>query len=819
MQMNLRHVLRRFAHSPAFTATTLLTLAIGIGANTALFSVLDNVLLKPLPYNNPDALVGVWFKSAPLHFEELNMAASLYFSIREENHSFEDIGMWNTGSVSITGLHEPEQVPNLSVTDGTLPLLGVQPLLGRLFTKQDDSPGHPQTILLTYDYWQSKFGGRRDAIGQRLRIDGTWREVIGVLPVGFHFLDSKPSVVLPYQLDRSKLHLAGFNDQSVARLRPGVTIAQASADVARIIPIYYQKFPIPAGFNIQMFYDAKLTPALRPFKRDLVGNIGDILWVLMGTMGIVLLIACANVANLLLVRAEGRQHELAIRTALGASSRQIAAELLLESLTLAVAAGTVGLALAYFALRLFVAHSQISLPRLDQIAINPETLLFTLVISLLSGLFFGLIPVMKYAGLRLTSSLRAGGRNSSQSREQHRARSLLVVVQVALALVLLISSGLMIRTFRSLRDVDPGFTKAGQIQTLGIYIPEAAEKNKDQVFQTEREMLNRISAIPGVSSAAMSSYVPMRNGGETDPVYAEGRTYAEGQIPALRRYNYISPGFLKTIGNGLIVGRDFTWEDLSSYQPVAILSENLARELWGTPAAAIGKRVRDTKVSPWRTVVGVVHNTYYDGVSEQAPALVYWPMRMKNFGDQEVSLERGPAIIIRSQRAGTESFLREVRQAIWSLDSSLPLANVNTLQYYYDKSLARTSLALIMLAVAGTMALLLGVVGIYGVISYSVTQRTREIGIRLAIGAQQHELTRMFVSHGLILSAIGVVTGLVVAFFSARLMSSLLFGVKPVDPLTYALVAIGLIACAAFASYIPARRVSSVDPSESLRAE
>jgi len=817
--MNLRHVLRRLAHSPAFTATTLLTLAIGIGANTALFSVLDNVLLKPLPYANPDSLVGVWFKSAPLHFEELNMAASLYLTLREENHSFQDIGLWNTGHVSVTGLSEPEEVASLSVTDGTLPLLGIQPLLGRVFTKEDDSPGHPQTILLTYGYWQSKFGGSRDALGRRILIDGTPREVIGVLPAAFRFLDNKPAVVLPYQLDRSTLHVGGFNDQSMARLRPGVTIAQANADVARIIPIYYNRFPPFPGYSVKMFEDAKLTPALRPFKKDLVGNIGNILWVLMGTMGIVLLIACANVANLLLVRAEGRQHELAIRTALGASSRQIAAELLLESLTLALAAGTIGLTLAYFALRLFVASSKINLPRLDEISINPEAVLFTLVISLLSGLFFGLIPVMKYAGLRLTPSLRAGGRNSSQSREQHRARNLLVVVQVALALVLLISSGLMIRTFRALRDVQPGFTNPDQVQTLSIYIPDAQEKNPEKVFQMQREILSRLSAIPGVSSAALVESVPMRNGGETDPVYAEDHTYAEGQLPALRRYNYVSPGFFKTIGSGFITGRDFTWNDLANYQPVAILSENLARELFGNPAAAIGKRVRDSKVTPWRTVVGVVRDSYDNGVSEPKPSIVYWPVLMKNFEGDDFSLQRSVSITIRSPRSGSEQFLKEIRQAVWSINSSLSLANVNTLQYYYDKSLARTSLALMMLGIAGAMALLLGVVGIYGVISYSVTQRTREIGIRLAIGAQQHELTRMFVNHGLILSAIGVTAGLIVAFLSARFMSSLLFGVKPVDPLTYALVAIGLIACALLASYIPARRVSSVDPSESLRAE
>jgi predicted permease len=817
--MNLRHIVRRLLHSPGFTATTLLTLAIGIGANTAIFSVLDNVLLKPLPYADPDALVGVWFKSAPLHFDALNMSPSLYFVFREENRSFSDIGLWNGGSVSVTGVSEPEQVPSITVTDGTFPLLGVQPLLGRTFSKQDDSPGTPETVMLTYGYWQSKFGGRRDVLGRRIIVDGTSREIIGVLPAGFRFLDRKPSLIMPFQFDRAKLHLGNFSYQGVARLRPGVTIAQANADIARMIPLSYDRFPNFPGYTVKMFVDAQITPALRPFKKDLVGDIGNILWVLMGTMGIVLLIACANVANLLLVRAEGRQHELAIRTALGASVLQVSGELLLESMTLAVAAGGIGLGLAYLALRVFVASANVNLPRLEEISINLEALLFTLIISLGAGLFFGLIPVIKYAGLRLTPSLRAGGRNASQSREQHRARSLLVVVQVALALVLLISSGLMIRTFRALRDIQPGFTNAEQVQTLSIYIPEAQEKNDEKVFHMQREILDRISAIPGVSSAALLGSVPMGNSGENDPIFAEDHTYAEGQIPTLRRYNFVSPGVFKTLGNGLIAGRDFTWNDLSNYQPVAILSENVALELWGNPAAAIGKRIRESNAGKWRTVIGVVHDSYDDGISEKKPFLVYWPSLMKNFEGNDIRLQRGISFAVRSDRAGSQQFLNALRQAVWSVDAGIPLADVNTLQYYYDKSLARTSLALMMLGVAGAMALLLGIVGIYGVISYSVTQRTREIGIRLAIGAQQREVTRMFVEHGLVLAVIGVATGLIAAFVSSNVMSSLLYGVKPVDPLTYVLVAGGLIGCALVASYIPARRVSNIDPSQSLRAE
>lgn len=817
--MSFRHVLRRLLHSPSFTGITVATLAIGIGANTAIFSILDNVLLKPLPYPDPDTLVGVWLKSAPLHIEELNMSPSLYFLFRNESRTFSDVGLWQNDSVSVTGVSEPEQVPALEVTERLLPLLGVKPLLGRSFSPQDDRAGSPETAILTYGYWQSKFGGQRSAIGRRIMVDGTAREIIGVLPANFHFLNSKPSLITPFQFDPNKLKLGNFSYQGVARLRPGLTIAQADADVARMIPISYQRFPPFPGYTTKMFEDARIGPHLHPFKQDLIGDIGNVLWVLMGTMTMVLLIACANVANLLLVRAEGRQQELAIRATLGASTKQIAGELLLESVTIGLIAGAIGLGLAYAALRFFVAWAPVTLPRMDAISVNSQALIFTLAISLVSGLLFGVIPVFKYLRIRLTPALRSGGRNSSASREQHRARSLLVVTQVALALVLLVSSGLMMRTFLALRDIQPGFSKAQEVQTLSITIPEAQVKNPEQVTHMQEEILDRIRAIAGVSSVAAIQSVPMSGNSSNDPIFAEDHTYAEGQLPAIRRFNFVSPGAFKTIGNPLIAGRDFTWTDVYSYRPVAIISENLARELWGNPPAALGKRIRETAKAPWRTVIGVVHDSYYDGVNVKAPATVYWPPIMKNFEGDEINVQRGISFVVRSNRTGSEKFLKAIRQAVWSVDASLPLADVRTLQELYDKSLARTSLALLMLAIAGAMALLLGVVGIYGVISYSVTQRTREIGIRMAVGAQQPELTKMFVQHGLVLAGVGVVLGLAVAAASARLMSALLFGVHAVDPLTYGLVALGLVMSAMLASYIPARRVSSVDPVEALRAE
>jgi putative ABC transport system permease protein len=814
-----KYVVRRLVHAPLFTAMTLFTLAVGIGANSAIFSVIEGVLLKPLPFSHPDQLVGVWHTAPGLNIPELNISPSLYFLYRDENRTFQDIGLWNGDSVSITGIGEPEQVQSLQVTDATLPLLGVHPILGREFSHQDDSPKTPETMLLTYGYWQTRFGGDPSVIGRRILVDGTAREVIGVMPRNFHFLDQKPSLITPFQIDRHKLFLGNFSYRGVARLKPGVTIEQANADVARMLPMYIQRFQPPPGFSVKMFLDARIGPAVRPFKRDLVGDIGNMLWVLMGSIGMVLLIACANVANLLLVRAEGRQQELSIRAALGAGSRQIAGELLFESITLGLAGGALGLGLAYWALRVLLWAAPANLPRIEDISIDPLVLLFTLAVSLIAGILFGLIPVFKYVGPNLATALRSGGRSLSQSRERHRARSTLVVVQVALALVLLISSGLMIRTFQAMRNVKPGFTAPEELQTLAIYIPETQVKVGTSVVRMQQAILENLSSVPGVSSVGMVSKLPMVGEQWMDAMFAKDHVYRDGQIPPLRRYKFASPGTFHTMGSRLIAGRDFAWTDSLDPRTVAIVSENFARELWGSPNAALGKQVRESFDGLWREVVGVVEDERDDGLNQKAPSIIYFPTLMKHFEGEEVNLRRTMTFVVRSQRAGSAALVKDLRQAVWSVNPNVPLADVRTLDELYRKSLARTSLTLTLLAIAGCMALLLGVIGIYGVISYSVSQRTREIGIRMAIGATQQELTQMFVRHGLMLAGIGVACGLTAAILLSRLLAKLLFEVSPVDPLTYGTVAIGLAAAAMLASYLPARRATAVDPVEALRAD
>jgi putative ABC transport system permease protein len=815
----LRQILRRIGATPSFAWMAVLTVAIGVGANTAIFSVVEGILLKALPYPEPQRLVDVGHSAPGVNLQDAGIAPFLYLTYKDHNRTFSEVGLWNSGSSTVTGIGRPEQVDCTYLTFDVLQILGAQPAAGRLFSQRDDSPEGPETVVLSHAYWQKRFGGSQSAVGRRLMIDGKAKEIIGVLPADLQFLDEKPLLFLPQRLDRSKVFLGNFSFQGMARLKTGVTIEQASADVRRMIPLAMRSYPPFPGFDAKMFENVRLGPNLRPLKRAVVGDVDKVLWVLMGTISLLLIIACANVANLMLVRTDARQQELAIRAALGADRGQIAQELLAESVVLALGGGLAGLAIAYGALRVLIALAPANLPRLSAISIDGSVLLFTLGVSVLSGLVFGIVPVLKYAGGNLGATLRAGGRTASDSRERHRARNTLVVVQVSLALVLLIGSGLMIRTFAALRQVDPGFTNPEQVQTLRIEIPETDVKDPARAVRMEQQIKDKLAVIPGVTSVGLTSNVPTEGGGWHDPIFAEDRAYASTKIPPIRLFKFVSPELFKTAGNRLIRGRDFTWADVYDQHRVAIVSEGLARELWHDADRAIGKRIRENQGSPWREVVGVVADELDDGVDQPAPKFVCWPMLMDKFESDQPFVRRGLAYLVRSSRAGSESFLNEVRQAVWSVNPNVPLAQVRTLRQVYQKSLARQTFTLVMMAITGAMALLLGLVGIYGVLSYSVSQRRREIGIRMAVGAQKHEVTRMFLRYGLRLVLLGMACGLGVAFVAMRVMKSLLFAVSPADPLTYAAVCLALIGAAMLASSIPAMRAARLDPVDSLRGE
>jgi|SRR5579871_2338978 len=821
---DMRYALRLLARSPMFTSAALVTLALGIGGNTATFGVIDSILIRPLPYPHAEALVAVWHTAPglPAFGGIASCAPSMYFTYREENRSFQQFGLWNSGGVTVTGVAEPEVARTLFVTYGVLNAVGIQPLLGRWFSQADDTPGSAETVILTYGYWHRRFGGDQAMIGRNLTIDSRPHTVVGVMPKEFSFQQS-PELILPRKFARNKVSLGEFAYRGIARLKPGITITQANADQARMLGIWLQAWPAPAGFDPAIFQNAHFGPKIQPLQQEIVGDVGTALWVVMGTLGLVLLIACANVANLLLVRAEGRQQELAIRAALGAGWGRIAREMLLESITLGLMGGALGLGMAYAGLRILAAKGPATLPRLAEIGIDPLVLAFTFGVSLFSGALFGIIPLWKYAGPRVANALRGMGRTFSQGRERHRARNILVVAQVALALVLLVGSGLMIRTFQQLRSVQPGFTHPEEIQIVHSLIPQAIEKDPVRVMRMWNEILGKLAAIPGVTSVGFASQAPLEallGFKNMNPIYAEDKRFAEGQVPPLRRIRETAPGFFKAMGTRIVAGRDFTWTDLYDQRHVAIVSENLAREWWGDPRAALGKRILENANFGWREIVGVVADVYDDGMQVKPPSAAYWPALMDRYWDSEHGFApRFGMFAIRSNRTGTESLLAQARQAIWSVNGRQPVFLVNTLQQLYDQSMARTSFTLVMLAIAGGMALFLGIVGIYGVIAYAVSQRTREIGIRTALGAQPARLSRMFVRQALVLAGIGAVFGLTAAAALTRLMSSLLFGVKALDPVTYAGVSALLILAAVLASYFPARRAMGIDPVEALRAE
>ena len=819
MRNRLTRSTRRLLKTPMFTLVAVLTLAIGIGANAAIFSVVNGVLLKPLPFSEPDRLVSVWHTAPGINIPLLNMGPSNYFVYKDESRTFDEIGMWDGAAVSVTGTGEPERVQALLVTEGTLGALRVEAAMGRRFSPDDTRPGAPDRVMLTHGYWQRKFGADPSVVGKAMTIDGKPYEIVGVLPSSFRFLDRRPQVLLPFHFDRAKIFVGNFSYQAVARLKPGATVEQANDDVARMLPLTVERYPLPPGFSRQMWDDAKLGPRVRPLSADVIGDIGQTLWILLGTVGFVLLIACANVANLFLVRAEGRQQELAIHAALGASWRRITWELLSESLTLAAAGGAAGLALAYGALTALTAVAPGGLPRLDEIGIDPRVLAFTIVLSVVAGMLFGLIPVLKFAKPQLAGALKEGGRLSSAGRERHRARNTLVVAEIALAVILLVASGLMIRTFLAMRQVDPGFRDPSSVLTLRVAIPESMIADHYQAARMHRQIGERIAQVPGVAAVGLSSAIAMDGFDSNDPIFVEDVPTPEGRIPALRRYKWVGPGYFSTMGNRLVAGRDIEWRDVETANPVVVISENLAREYWKDPALAIGRRVRNTPKHPWRTVVGVAGDERDDGVTRPAPGIVFWPMIVKDFWTEGEFSYRTMAYAVRSERAGSPTLLKEVQQAVWSVNPGLPLANVQTLDEIHRESMAQTSFALVMLSIAAGVALLLGVVGIYGVISYIATQRTREIGIRMALGAAQSDVRALFLKHGLILSGIGIGLGIAGAAGLTRLMASLLFGVNPLDWITYVVVAVGLGLTAVLATYLPAMRAARTDPAIALRYE
>jgi predicted permease len=801
-----RDAVRLLWRQPRFATVAVFTLALGIGATTAVYSVVNGVLLKPLPFRDPDRLVALYHVT-PASQKDIQGAAT-YFTYRDHGQVFEDIGLWQAGTVAVIRSGVPEQVRALRVTDGTLSLLEARAELGRLIGKDNDVPGAPLVAVLTHAYWQQAFGTSHDAVGQSFVINGEPCEIIGVLPASFKFLNTDPQLVLPLRLNRATTRTGPLGQNGVARLKPEVTLAQVNDDIARMIPLIAKQFPLMAGVTQEMWDAVGLAPNVHPLSEAVVGDLSRPLWILLGTVAIVLLMAWTNVANLLLVRAEGRQHELAVRGALGASRGRIAAALLSESLVLGLAGGALGVVFAQAGIGLLRWLAPVALPRLNEIGIDASVLFVTLGISVATSLLFGFIPVLR-SRVFSVEVLKESGRTSTDSPGRHRMRNTLVVGQIALAVVLLTVSGLMVRTFVTMRQVEPGFARPTEVDTFELSLPATLVPDGKQVVPTYEQISARLQQIPGVTAVGLG-IVTMDGRAAKGPIFVEG--VPAPTLPPIRFIRQVGAGYFEAMENPIIAGRSITWTDIHQLRPLALISENLALEYWDTPAKAIGHRIRSFADAPWQEIVGVVGNVRADGLNHPPPALVYVPVA------NEQVVYRFMMYVVRSGRAGTASFLRELQQAVWSVNARVPLANVRTLAEIQADSMAPTSFATVMLTIAASVALLLALVGVYSVVSHIAAERTNEVGIRMALGAQIGDVRRLFVRQGLVLTLIGIAIGLGGAVLMTPVMAGLLYGVGPVDPVTYTAVSIALAGVTLLATYLPARRASRVQPIIALRS-
>jgi predicted permease len=808
--MAVRQTLRRLGRSPGFTLTTVLTLAIGIGATTAIFGVVNGVLLKPLPFPESDRLVALTHRIiGPADDGDRHDASpAIYFTYREHTQAFESVALWSGNVATITGVSEPEEVQAVRATHELLPTLRVTPLLGRPFTAADDEPASPGTVMLSHAYWQRRFGGDASVIGRSITIDAQPHEVVGVLPPEFRFLEQQADILTPSKLARAQAVAGPIGERGIARLKDGVTLAAAAADMDRMIPILFETFTRP-GITPSAVNTLGAAPQL--LKDVVVGDLADVLWVLMGTIGMLLAIACANVANLTLVRNEARAQELAIRTALGAGWKAIARALLLESTLLGLAGGAAGLALAYLGLPALLTLAGRELPSALDVQVDSTVAAFTFAAAIVSALVFGAIPILELGAPRAVAALRGAARAYAASRERHRVRNTLLVAQVALALVLLVAAGLLVRTFQALRDVEPGIVAPERVQVLRLAIPRQPASGVS-VPRMQNDIEDRLAQVAGVESVGFANRIPLFGSGQSGPFEFESTPDAG---PRETDFRSMSPGFIRTLGAPLVAGRQIEWADTYESRSVVVVSENLANERWGSAAAAVGQRMRRGANAPWLEVVGVVGDIRHRGLQEPAPAVVYFPqdLRFARFASNVVFY------VVRSDRVGTAGFVDDLAAAVWSADPALPLGAVQTLGDIHRASMARTSLTLVLLSITAGMALALGLVGIYAVVSYLLGRRTHEIGIRMALGARDAALKRMLLGQTLALVGVGVALGLGGAAALARSMQSLLFGVTAFDPATYIAVAAALLAAAALAAYLPARRITRVAPMHALRSE
>jgi len=802
MMADFRYAIRMLAKSPAFTFVAVLTLALAIGANTAIFSVVNAVLLRPLPYPQSEQLVRV-FGTQPTLPEAPSSPAN-FLEWRTENQVFERIATWNGQGFNLTGSDKPERVIGARVSGDLFQLLRVQPMLGRDFTAEEDRDGADRVVILSYDFWQHRFGGDRNAIGQTIKLSDQTYTIVGVMPRGFAFPSPRAQIWTPVAFNAAERATRDTNYiDVVARLKPGVSVEQAQANMTAVAQSQAQRYPqTNVGIGVKVV----------SFQEQVVGDVRPMLVVLFGAVGFVLLIACANVANLLLARAAARNREMAIRGALGASRSRVVRLLLTESVLLAIVGGAVGMLLAIWSLDLLVSLKPANLPRLAEISVNRTAFLFAAAVSILTGVLFGLVPAWQVSKTDLNEGLKESGRGSDAPRRQ-RMRSLLVISEVALSLVLLVGAGLMIRSFARLLAVDPGF-KPDHVLTAFVSLPVAKyQKREDQVAFYDR-LLDRLRNLPGVSAAGVVTDIPLLGGSSTG-FDVDGRAPALPGQRAMTDYRLINSDYFAVMGMHMVKGRAFTRQDTETAPAVVIINETLvARHFAGEDP--IGKRLSlSGGPGDMREIVGVVADIRNYGLDEEVKPEVYVPF-FQSAADYLASQTSALTVVLRSTIDPT-ALAQTLREQVQALDKDQPVSAIKTMEVYLDESIAQRRFNMLLLGVFAGLALVLAAVGIYGVIAYTVTQRTHEMGIRIALGARGGDILRLVFSNSMATTITGIVVGLGAAFALTRLLRSLLYQVTATDPVVFATIPLLLLAVAALATYFPARRAMKVNPITALR--
>jgi predicted permease len=819
ISQEIRQAARRLVRTPVFTAAAALTLALAIGANASLFTVVHRVVLNPLPYPESERLIALdyGFPARNIASGMTSMAWQLYFQLVDQARTLERVAAFESGgAVTLTGRGEPERIMVTRATPSLASVLRVSPAIGRWFTEAEGVTGAAAVAVLSHGLWVRRFGSDRSIVGRSIALDGVPTEVIGVMPADFNFPDVRSEAWTAAQSTRANASFL-FTLTGVARLREGVTVETARAEITALIQDLSRRVPNQRG----------IASAAVPLHDAIVGRIASTLWMLLASAGLVLLVACANVANLFLVRSETRQREVAVRRALGAGSRSIARYFFSESVLLAAAGGVVGIALAWGGVQLLVTFGPTNLPRLNEVRIDGVVLAFSLALSLISAAAFGLIPLLRLAPVATT--LQEHGRGQTATRGSHRARQLLMGAQVALALILLIASGLMVRSFQKLRAIDPGFDPSSTL-TFNIGLPQAKYPSRQVATDLHLRILDRLSAIPGVTGASTSSCLPLAGFCWGNGLRVEGELPDPNRIRPFVAFRAVANGYTEVMRMPLLRGRSLTRADVDRQEPNVVVNKLLA-DAYFPGQDPIGRRIRSSvppnskfPAPPWWTIVGVVANTPTMALGEPTPVgLMFQPMSIAGGPDIPREALIGADItamsyVVRSS-VPSSALVPEVRRAIDELDPSLAIAQVRMLQDIVDRASDQMSFTMILLAIAATVALLLGAIGIYGVISYIVTQRTGEIGVRLAMGAEPSNVARMILQQGGLVTMFGIAGGLIAALAGSQLIRSLLYGVSPRDPIVFALMTVALLVVALLACWLPARRAARLTPLQALRTE